>query len=265
MQRLSGWHLAWVAGSALFVASSCAAHASTLDLGGATFSFASGAFYGSAAAQNNVVNSPGSPATGSMLVDPTGPNIGPSTPWLVGGVPTTSLTSYTVNWYYAGSESGYNITFNAPGLSGGDGPYTEHDSNNSCVSGCGAHGTTTPIFMGATQNSLSFALSWPSGSASDGTPSANLIYAYLQPDETGTSFTLTTAPTDWFVFALNDSGSPDSDYDDFVGFAQIVDSPGQGPGETPIPGSLPLIATGMLGGMLMLKRRPRGARSQEVI
>jgi hypothetical protein len=241
------------------------AQASTLEFGGSAFAAGVSPFYGTASNQNNVINSPGASSTGSVLTDPTGPNVGSGTPWISGGSPTTSLTSYSVNWFYAGSESGYSITFDAAGLSGGAGPYTEHDSNNSCTAGCGAHGSTLPVFMGTTQNSLSFLLSWVGGSANSDEPSSNLIYAYLQPDESGTSFTLTKDPTDWFVFALNDSGSSDSDYDDFVGFAQIVDSPGQGPGETPIPGSLPLIATGMLGGMLMLKRRPRGARSQEVI
>jgi hypothetical protein len=34
------------------------------------------------------------------------------------------------------------------------------------------------------------------------------------------------------------------------GVVQIVASPGQAPGGAPIPGSLPLMATGTLGGML---------------
>ena len=236
------------------------AQASTLDLGGSTLSPARMGFYGSAPSQNNVINSPGSPATGSVLTDPTGPNVGANSPWLSGAAPTTTLATYSVNWFYAGSESGYNITFNAPGLSGGAGPYTESDSNSNCV-GCAPHSVTTPVFMGTTQNSLSFVLSWITGSVGSQNPGNNLIYAYLQPDSTNTNFTLTTNPTDWFVFGLNDSGSPDSDYDDFVGFAQIVQSPGPGPGQTPLPAALPLMATAMLGGGMLLKRRKRAAKA----
>jgi len=239
-----------------FLLSGGAAQAGTLDFGGVPLSAGVTPFYGSAAIENNVINSPGSPATGSVLFDPTGPNVGFNTPWIMGGSPTTALSQYSVSWFYAGSESGYNITFNAPGLSGGAGPYTETDSNNNCVS-CGAHGVISPVFLGTTQNSLAFMLSWIGGSVSSQTPNANLIYSYLQPDNTGTSFTLTTDPTNWFAFGLNDSGSSDSDYDDFIGFAEIVSSPAQGPGEAPLPGSLPLLATGLFGGALLFRRRRR--------
>lgn len=235
------------------------ASANTLDFGGASLVAGIVPFYGSAPSENNVINSPGSPSTGSVLSDPTGPNVGSSTPWVMGGAPTTTLSQYSVNWFYAGSESGYNITFSAPGLAGGTGPYTEADSNNNCI-GCSAHGTISPVFMGTTQNSLAFLLSWASGSASSQAPNANLIYSYLQPDESGTAFTLTTDPTSWFAFGLNDSGSSDSDYDDFVGFAQIISSPAQGPGEAPLPGSLPLLGTGLtLGALLFRKRRQRNS------
>jgi hypothetical protein len=111
--------------------------------------------------------------------------------------------------------------------------------------------------MGTTQNSLSFMLSWITGSVGTQNPGNNLIYAYLQPDGTNTNFTLTANPTDWFVFGLNDSGSSDSDYDDFVGFAQIVQSPGPGPGQTPLPAALPLMATAVFGGGFVLRRRRR--------
>jgi hypothetical protein len=254
MQVLLIKRSSFVIGLALLLSGAGSAGANTLDFGGAPLLAGSVPFYGSASYENNVINSPGSPSTGSVLFDPTGPNVGSNTPWVMGGALTTTLSQYSVSWFYAGSESGYNITFSAPGLAGGTGPYTESDSNNNCV-GCGAHGVISPVFMGTTQNSLAFLLSWTGGSVSSQTSSANLIYSYLQPDNAETSFTLTTDPTNWFAFGLNDSGSSDSDYDDFVGFAEIMSSPAQGPGETPLPGSLPLLATGLSVGALLFRRR----------
>ena len=254
MQFLLNRRLSGFIGFALLLGGSATAQANTLDFGGTPLVAGIVPFYGSAPSENNVVNSPGSPSTGSVLTDPTGPNVGSGTPWIMGGAPTTTLSQYSVNWFYAGSESGYNITFSAAGLTGGTGPYTETDSNNNCI-GCSAHGAISPVFMGTTQNSLAFLLSWASGSASSQTSNGNLIYAYLQPDESGAAFTLTTDPTNWFAFGLNDSGSSDSDFDDFVGFAQIISSPAQGPGEAPLPGALPLLATGLTIGVFLLRRR----------
>jgi len=256
MVMTRGVALRVIVGVVFCLTGSVVAEASTLDLGGSAMSTRIG-FYGSAVYQNNVVNSAGSPSTGSVLTDPTGPNIGANTPWLAGASPSSTLANYSVNWFYAGSESGYNITFDATGLNGGTGPYTEHNANYNCY-GCGAH-PLSPVFMGTTENSLAFSLSWKSGSVKSQTPGNNLIFAYLRPDSTGTHFTLSKDPSDWFVFALNDSGSPDSDYDDFVGFAQVVVPHGPGPGQTPLPAALPLMGTGLLAGGIMLKKRRRAA------
>ena len=61
--------------------------------------------------------------------------------------------------------------------------------------------------------------------AAPGAVSANLIFSYLDisPLSSGGSYmNLTTTPSDWFAFALNDSGGGDDNHDDFVGFANIV-------------------------------------------
>jgi len=60
--------------------------AATFEIvGGAPLSAGPTPFYGSALPQNNVVNSPGASPTGAAVVDPTGPNLTPDTPWVQGG------------------------------------------------------------------------------------------------------------------------------------------------------------------------------------
>jgi len=76
---------------------------------------------------------------------------------------------------------------------------------------------------------------------------------------------LTRDPTksdDWFVFALNDSGGPDDNHDDYVGFAHVTFvPPDQFP--TPIPGALPLFASAIGGGFAFSKwRKRRKAQAQ---
>src|SRR6185437_7152610 len=76
-------------------------------------------------------NSASDPSTGSALFDPTGPLLNAATtPWRQGGGVSTSLTSYNVSWFYAGSESGDTITLTAPNISGPAVTFTEHDQNN---------------------------------------------------------------------------------------------------------------------------------------
>lgn len=241
------------------------AHAGTVTITGNTLTSAPTPLYGSATSSNNVVNSPGAPSTGSVLNDPTGPTLTGATPWVMqGGVSANVTGAYAVNWFFTGSESGYNITFTAPGVPA----FTEGNQNNSAyaggpplTSGGGGYqilGQSTGTGPGL----LDFTLSWTGGSVSNtGTQSlpgnglANMIFSYLDPStypSTGLA-TLTTTAGDWFAFALNDNGGNDDNHDDFVGFAQVVACGETGcapPSFTPLPAALPLFGSVIGGGFL---------------
>lgn len=259
MRRCYNGSLALIAGALLFGTSGVAC-ASSLNLTGSALSPSGAIFYGRYESQNNVVNSPGSPFTGSVLTDPTGPSIGSDTPWIMNGSVATTSTNYSVDWFYAGSESGYAITFDAPGLIGSS--YTEHDYNNNCAPGCPSGGARPSVFIGSTDNSLDFILSWSSSGsisntgATSGSSTAHLIYSYLAPNSDASAFTLTKDATDWFAFALDDPGSTDRDYDDFVGYAHLVNR-GDAPSLTPLPASLPLFASGVFAVFLLFRPRKR--------
>jgi hypothetical protein len=255
------------------------APASTLDFGGPALTIGPSPFYSGSPSSNNVINSPSAPSTGSVLTDPTGPNLTANTPWVMNGFVSTTLTNYAVNWFYAGSESGYAITFSAIGLTGGMGPFTENNNNNSCSGSCASSGTTAPVFMGMTTNSLAFTLSWATGSVTNngsttdpnptpGNGIANLIFSFLQPNSGGPGFTLTILPTNWFAFALNDNGSGDDDHDDFVGFGQIIPLLTGQAGTTPIPATLSLFGSVIAGGLALgawRKRRKRRGKARQLI
>ncbi len=106
--------------------------AATVSITGNMLTIGPNPLYGSAVSSNNVVNSPGAPATGSVLLDTTGPTLTGATPWVMqGGVSANVTGNYAVGWYFTGSESGYNITFSAPGVT----PFTEGNQNNSAYAG----------------------------------------------------------------------------------------------------------------------------------
>jgi hypothetical protein len=243
------------------------AQAGTVTLTGTTLASGPNPLYGSATSSNNVINSPSAPSTGSILYDGSGPTLTTSTPWLQNGQVSASAgatNAYQVNWYFAGSESGYTITLNAPSVS-----FPEGNQNNSAYAGGPALTGGSYQFLGSSVYSagqaLSFTLSWAGGSvnnsgtqATPGKGTANLIFSYLDISTVpGTGLAdLTTSPGDWFVFALNDNGGDDDNHDDFVGFAQIT-SVGNGPGLTPIPAALPLFGSVLGGGIFVGKWRKR--------
>jgi hypothetical protein len=203
------------------------------------------------------VNSPGAPATGSILNDPTGPTLTASTPWLQQGQVSANVGNvpYFVNWYFAGSESGYAITLTADGVN-----FTEGNQNNSAYAGGPALTPGPYQFLGTSAfgagDAVAFTLSWSGGTvnnngaqAAPGLGNANLIFSYLDPSTLANSpyANLVTSPGDWFAFALNDNGGNDDNHDDFVGFANISLTRG-GPSITPIPAALPLFGTVIGGG-----------------
>jgi hypothetical protein len=255
------------------------AGAATLTISGAPLAVAPDPLYGTSQGQNNVVNATGVPTTASSLFDPTGPNfVAATTPWIQGGA-VVATGAYAVSWFYAGSESGFNISFNSPGLAPA-GPFPETNLNNNLGV---INGTTNPgpQFMG-NNTSVLFTLSWFDGAVNksqgnDGVTAANIpgsaaasndgsiVYSWLVPDGAG-GFNLTRTAQDcttecWFAFALNDNGAKtatgtDDNHDDFVGFARFLNR-GEENSPTPIPGALPLFATVLGGGLLARKLRNR--------
>ena len=242
------------------------AFAGTVTLTGTALTSGPTPLYGSATNENNVVNSPGAPATGSALNDPTGPTLTGSTPWLQQGQVSANVGAnpYFVNWYFTGAESGYNITLTAPSVN-----FTEGNQNNSAYAGGPALTNGSYQFLGtsayASGNPLAFTLSWSGGSvtnagtqAAPGLGLANLIFSYVDLSTFANNglLNLTTTGGDWFAFALNDNGGNDDNHDDFVGFAQITSRPG-GPGLTPIPAALPLFGSVIGGGFAFGQWRRR--------
>jgi len=259
--------------TALIVNFQTANAASFQIVGGAPLSTAPTPLYGSSLPQNNVVNAPGAPPTGALVFDPTGPNLTADTPWVQGGQLFTQSSSGKVNitWIFLGSESGFNVTFHAPGIP----DFTEGNQNNSAFSG------GPPLQFGGVENLgtklsvpsglLQFSLTWPTGSLDNNTPQpgpasglANMIFSYaeIQFDPTHEAFlSLTKSQTDWIVFALNDNGGPDDNHDDFIGGAFIstaeVCGECEAPPQTPIPAALPLFGSVLAGGLLLHRWRKR--------
>jgi hypothetical protein len=142
--------------------------------------------------------------------------------WHVGGSVSATVSDYIVDWYYLGAESGWTITFSggAPVVS-----FTENEKDY--------HIPDLKIGTSTTLNPITFS------------PNGSIAYAYLLVSTDLTSAVLTTTPTDWFIFAYNDKGSTDKDYDDYIGYAHVR--------ATPIPAALPLMGTGLGIGYLMSK------------
>ena len=224
--------------------------------------------YGSGVEQNNVVNSPGAPPTNSVLLDPTGPALNSSTPWIQNGQVAISICgacTAVVQWFFTGSESGLDVTFRAPGLP----DFTEGNQNNSAYAGgppLSFEGRVQPLGTTILQqgDQVDFSLLWGSGSVSNSaaqpTPTsgvASLLFAYadFSTFETTGFLTLTKTPTDWFVFALNDGGGRDDDHDDFVGFASVSIRVSD-PSPTPLPSTIFFFGGGLgVLGLLGWRRR----------
>lgn len=245
-----------VLAAAVAVAWASGAQALTLSLVGG--SAGSGFTYSSAGNQNNVVNS-----GFSNLWDDTP---GTVTEWQVGAeavVGGIGAFGYGVEFFFAGSESGYTLTFHAgaglPGL------YTENNDNNT------ASGSTVPHLapMGTITNQFSslinFAFSWPQAGPAidlangDNSSEPSLMLAFLTPRQAG-GFGVTTTPSLWFAFGVDDGGTDDN-HDDFMGYARIFDVNEVG-NEVPIPAALPLFASAIVGGGLFGSRRARALGSR---
>ena len=246
--------------------------AATFEIvGGAPLSAGPTPFYGTALPQNNVVNSPGASPTGAAVVDPTGPNLTPDTPWVQGGqlVVHTGSSSFTgISWFFLGSESGFQVTFHSPALA----DFTEGNQNNSAYSGSppltvGFLGSKLNVGSGPIQFSLTWATSSVDNSALQPNPGSgvpHLIFSYatfVEPD----LLMLTKSVSDIIIFALNDGGA-DNDHDDFIGAAIVTERAdcecALQQATTPIPGALPLFGSVLGGGLLLHRwRKRRSARA----
>jgi hypothetical protein len=218
--------------------------------------------YGTAPADNNVVNVPA-----SGLVD----GVAPTTWRASGGMTNASVSvtganpGWTVQYTYLGSESGDIIKLSAPGISPAAG-FPETNANNNCGAACGGSAQTGQVNVGiGTANTINFKLtdSNTGNSVTNGgtnpAPSiggANLIFSYAT--FAGGKYTLTATQTGFVVFGFNDDGAQDDNHDDFMGVLTLINGTTDLP--TPIPGALPLFGS-VLGGGLLFRRLRKRAKS----
>jgi hypothetical protein len=167
--------------------------------------------------------------------------------WVTGAQVNTSLSNFNVSWYFVGSESGNVNTLSSPS---GTLIQTELNQNNNQGSSPPSilyAGVLTPIssFSGT---SFSFKLA-DTTSGSQGTltnllvatgSSSAFMVAYVLPHIVGgkmVGWDTSSTATDWFAIGYNDPGSTDRDYDDLMAVGHIS--------AVPLPGALPLFATGL--------------------
>jgi len=239
------------------------AQAATVNISGGTAPFPG---YGTTSSTHNVVN-------GGLSGVTDGTSGSASYKGSVAGntaIVTTDLPLYNVDWYFVGSESGFVNKMIAPGIntpptvpnSPTAGQINEGNQNNNCV-GC-AHGPNPgPIFLGTSTGQTSSILSFSfddnhghviaNGAANPiagAAGQASIIFSRLTQLTASTWQLSTDATSAWFLFAFNDGGGPDADFDDLVGVARVYCATPNGAacGNTPpvpLPAALPLFAGGL--------------------
>ncbi|MFT3731286.1 MAG: hypothetical protein QM780_07655 [Hyphomicrobium sp.] len=189
--------------------------------------------------------------------------------WKQGGAVSSTVSSYNVDWYFNGAESGDTEKFSSMSLS-----FSESNQNN----GFNSTDTSGWSYLGSTQGSgagaVSFSVTDTSvvGGVTNGVNNAapspgasSLIFSYAEPLfrqlENGElvlfGWSLTLNPTDWFVFAFDDPGGTDADFDDYVGVGHITVASLT---NTPLPGSLGLLLAVLTGGYFRTLWRRRSLR-----
>ncbi len=183
-------------------------------------------FYGTSIGKNNVIGDPN-----SGIPTPSG-----RTPWKaegsfrghhIDGVVTATIPEYAVDWYFIGAESGNINTFFSGGIS-----FSEDNQNNNYDNTAGGwqflgtttgSGANTPIDFTLVDTAYLNNNSVTNGDNNKpGSNKPSLIFSYATPS--GNGWELTLDATDWFVFAFNDPGSTDKDFDDYMGVGHVYAS-----------------------------------------
>jgi hypothetical protein len=176
------------------------------------------------------------------------------------GAALANVPNYAVDWYFVGAESGHDIQLLNLG-------FAEHNQNN--ATGGAKH---TPWLIGSTIGAgvgspivlslrdLNLGVDLLNGANNiPGAFIASLMMAYVEPIyKRGivAGWKLTRKATDWFIFGFDDPGSKDNDHDDFVGIAHVREIAAP-VAPTPLPGALPLLATGLGASLLFSRLRKR--------
>ena len=132
-------------------------------------------------------------------------------------------------------------TLTAPGINAGGlllnsptaGQFNESNQNNNCP-GCGHGPNTGPVFLGTStgQTSSVLSFSFQDGHSANiangnGNPNAggsgvaSIIFSFVTNPSASTWVLSNDATSAWFLFAFNDGGGPDADFDDLVGVARV--------------------------------------------
>lgn len=257
--------------SASILVASDEAQSATITITGSPFGQnGTGSFtgYGTSIGKNNVVN-----FAPSGLRDPTNLK-----PWVTQGNSgssgvTSNVSNYEVDWYFNGAESGNTNKF----FSSGSVTYTEHDLNNNYQNGNDAKwlligtssGKGVDSFIPFTLTDTSLPGSPSVSNGANNKPSSNLgslMFAYVNPIYSVTgillSWKVTKTATDWFAFGLNDPGSTDRDFDDFMGVGHlrfVLEAPSTSP--VPLPGAFLLMGTILASSCGVASWRRRRART----
>jgi hypothetical protein len=200
--------------------------------------------YGTSIDRNNVVNFGPSGISDSTR----------GSGWRTEGITTSSavianVSDYTVDWYFAGAESGDAIMFMSQSLT-----FTESNENNSYgfsndpgwkkIATTTGSGKGQPIPFKLIDTNSANTIS-NGDNHRPGAYIASLMFAYVEPIyEAGllTGWKVTKSPTDWFAFGYDDPGSANNDHDDFMMVGHLR--------ATPIPGALFLLGSVLGGGYL---------------
>lgn len=194
---------------------------------------------GTAIGANNVVNNTSNLPTGYA-----GLTAASGSGWFQGGSVSANISSYDVDWYFIGSESGDIIRLRslAPVFT-----HKEFDQNNnrggahfnSLSPIATTHNTTSLIPLTLKDITRGFVAS------NGGLHSSSIVFAYVNLNPAGNGWTVADKPTDWFAFGFNDNGSRDRDFDDYMGIAHVREVPGA----QAVPG--PVLGAGLPGLLLV--------------
>jgi len=232
--------------------------AATVSISGESWSAAglTAPTFGTTSGNNNVVNfAPSGSPIPSGYTGLTDPNSTASS-WVLGSVSST-IPNYSVTWYFLGLEAANanqltiatpTSTFGPLGMTNERCSVCGSSTNYNSLTPFGtSHGTIAGIISAIFKDTSTGA------SFANGATITALMLNYVQPTFVGgvlKGWSVSGSATDWFAIGFNDNGSGDSDYDDFMAVGHVS--------AVPLPGALPLFATGLGAlGLLAARRRKR--------